>query len=373
LAIDWSDDPTKNPAMSACPPIGTPKRPPECKLREARSLQARWLEQLSFGERRAENSLIQLWLGIFPVSWRQLRDVRMLEGQIQAIRASLQGGYDDLLAAMVQDAALQISLNGLANHRRNPNENLARELLELFSLGEGNYSERDVIETARALTGYSMGADGRLFIDPRRHDDSPKTILGRTERFDGLTLVNWLCQQPATAYNIVKRLWPRLVGSLPAPQRLKALSRSWSNAGLSLPWLMQELRRSPEASAGRGQRIEDPIGMVARSLALLGSRHPDAFAISQQGLARMGQEPFNPPSVKGWPVNTEWLTLRWLQARKRGLQALLADEEVWAARQLPAALTQAIVPIPLLTLDLPATPSRDSLGVLFTDPVWQLA
>jgi uncharacterized protein (DUF1800 family) len=359
--------------MTSCPPFSTPKRPFDCKRQEARALQGRWLKQLSFGERREEDNLIQLWLGIFPVSWRQLKDVRMLEGQIQAIRASLQGNYTDLLGAMVQDAALQISLNGLANHRGNPNENLARELLELFSLGEGNYSERDVIEAARALTGYRMGPEGLLFVDPRRHDDSQKTILGKTDRFDGPTLVNWLCQQPSTAHNIVKRLWPRVVGSLPAPQRLRALSHSWLSAGLSLPWLMRELRRSPEARTGRGQRLEDPIGVVTRSLALLGSRHPDAFSISQQSLTRMGQEPFDPPSVKGWPVHGEWLNLRWLQARKRGLQALLADEEVWAARRLPPALTQAIVPIPLLTMELPVTPSRESLGLLFTDPVWQLA
>jgi len=359
--------------MTACPPISTPQRPFDCKRREARALQARWLEQLSFGERREEDGLIQLWLGIFPVSWRQLKDVRMLDGQIQAIRSSLQGSFTDLLGAMVQDAALQISLNGLANHRGNPNENLARELLELFSLGEGNYSERDVIESARALTGYRMGPDGQLFIDPRRHDDSPKTILGKTDRFDGPRLVNWLCQQPSTAHNIVQRLWPRLVGSLPAPQRLQAFSRSWIGAGLSLPWLMRELRRSPEARAGRGQRLEDPISVVARSLALLGSRHPDAFAISQQALTRMGQEPFDPPSVKGWPVNEQWLSLRWLQARKRGLQALLADEEVWAARHLPPGLTPSIVPIPLITLELPATPTREILGLLFADPVWQLA
>jgi uncharacterized protein (DUF1800 family) len=359
--------------MTSCPPVSTPKRPFDCKRREARSLQARWLEQLSFGARREEDHLIQLWLGIFPVSWRQLKDVRMLEGQIQAIRASLQGSFTDLLRAMVQDAALQISLNGLANHRGNPNENLARELLELFSLGEGNYSERDVIEAARALTGYRMGPDGLLFIDPRRHDDSPKTILGQTDRFDGPTLVSWLCQQPSTAENIVRRLWPRIVGSLPPPQRLQSLSNAWITAGLSLPWLMRTLRSTPEARSGQGQRLEDPIGVMARSLALLGSRHPDAFSISQQGLTSMGQEPFDPPSVKGWPVNEEWLNLRWLQARKRGMQALLADEEVWAARQLPPALTQAIVPIPLLTLELPATPSRESLGLLFTDPVWQLA
>ncbi|WP_322781626.1 DUF1800 family protein [Synechococcus sp. CBW1107] len=359
--------------ITACPPIGTPKRPFDCKRREARALQARWIEQLAFGEQRDQDELVQLWLGIFPVSWRQLNDMRMLERQILAIRESLQGSYTDLLGAMVQDAALQISLNGLSNHRGKPNENLARELLELFSLGEGNYAERDVIEAARALTGYRMGKDGRLFIDTRRHDDSAKTILGKTERFNGASLVGWLCQQPSTAHNIVKRLWPRVVGSLPSPQRLQTLSLAWFREGLSLPWLMRELRRSPEAIAGGGQRLDDPIKVVTRSLALLGSRHPDAFSISQMHLSRMGQEPFDPPSVKGWPVNEEWINLRWLQARRRGLQALLADEEVWASRRLPQVLSPSIAPIPPLTMELPAPASRESLGLLFTDPVWQLA
>jgi len=331
------------------------------------------LDELAFGERRADDLLVQLWLGIFPVSWRQLKDVRMLEKQIQSIRGSLTGTYADLLGAMVHDPALQISLNGLASLRDNPNENLARELLELFSLGEGNYSERDVIEAARALTGYRMGQDGRLFIDPRRHDDSLKTILGKTERFDGPSLVSWLCRQPSTALNIVQRLWPRVVGTLPPPARLQTLSRAWMSSGLSLPWLMRELKRSPEAKAGRGRRLEDPITVVVRSLALLGSRHPDVFSISRTRLTQMGQEPFDPPSVKGWPVNGEWINLRWLQARKRGLQVLLADEEVWASRQVPKVLPPSLVSIPPLTLELPAPPSRENLSRLFTDPVWQLA
>ncbi len=340
-----------------------------------RWLQQSWIERLTFGPAPVEDRLIQLWLGIFPVNWRQLGfRIPLLVGQIEAIRANLGGTYPELLAAMVADPAVQISLDGLASHRAQPNENLGRELLELFSLGEGNYSERDVIEAARALTGYRLQGDGTLAMDPRRHDDGLKTILGRTAAFDGPTLVQWLGQQPSTARNITTRLWLRLVGPRPPAQRIATIASTWSKHNLSIPWLMDTLLSSPEAAASMrtGAMLRDPIDLMVASLALIGSRHPEAFVAARLHLTRSGQVPFEPPSVKGWPVNEQWLSLRGLQARRRGLQALLADAEVWGSRSLPDELGSQLTPIRPLTLALPAKPGRDTLAQLFNDPVWQL-
>ena len=349
-----------------------------CRRQRAEALQRQWLTALAWGDATvsaAEAARIQLWLGLFPVNWRQLADPALLEQQIATIRQHQVGSYAALLTAMVRDPALQLSLNGPANHRRNPNENLARELLELFSLGEGHYSETDVREAARALTGYRLTAERQLVLDPRRHDPGPKTILGRTAAFDGASLAAWLAEQPATARHITNRLWLQRVGTLPPPQRLEALASGWRQQQLAIPWLLQAIDTSPEAIASRqqGLRLADPLEVVARSLRLLGSRHPDALAISLRGLRAMGQAPFEPPSVQGWPHNALWLHLRWLQARRRSLQALLADEEVWASAQLPAELPPTLTPIPPLGLALPATPSRANLSTLFADPVWQLA
>ena len=276
---------------------------------------------------------------------------------------------------MVQDPALQISLSGPANHRGNPNENLARELLELFSLGEGHYIEADVREAARALSGYRLDADQQLVLDPRRHDFGSKTILGRSSEFDAESLALWLAEQPATARHISARIWRQLVGTQPPPQRLKALAEGWRRRQLSIPWLMGAIESAPEAIESRKRclRLADPIEMVVRSLRLLGSRHSDALAISLRGLYAMGQLPFEPPSVKGWPVNEQGLNLRCLQARRRTLQALLANEEVWASRLLPPELPTSLTPIAPLSLSLPAPPSRENLSLLFADPVWQLA
>jgi uncharacterized protein (DUF1800 family) len=275
---------------------------------------------------------------------------------------------------MLADPALQISLSGPLNHRRQPNENLARELLELFTLGESHFSEADVIETARALTGYRLQDHRFLVFDPRRHDFGTKTILGRSAGFGMDDLVDWLCEQPATARHISRRLWLNLVGPAPSPARLEEIAAGWRRQNLSLPWLIRTLETSPEAVEGRRRatRLAPPITMVSRSLALLGSRHPDAFRIGVIQLARMGQPLFMPPSVKGWPVNEEWLNLRWLQARRRGLRALLADPEVWASNRLPDSLEPSLTAIPPLTIQLPAPATRENLAQLWSDPVWQL-
>ena len=345
-----------------------------CKRSEAKALQLAWLNELTWGSVREHSWQVQLWLGIFPVHWRQLPDPRLLQRQLNTIRAQLNGSYEDLLMAMVHDPALQISLNGPANHRRNPNENFARELLELFSLGVGAYSEADVRSAARALTGFRLTSDLRLELVSRRHDSGPKTLLGRTEPFDAVSLVLWLVEQPATAEHLVARVWRRLIGSPPLPDRQKTLAASWKQHGLSLPWLMEAVQQSPEADRSRrkGQQLADPLEVVIRSLRLLGSRHPEALELSLRGLKAMGQAPFEPPNVGGWPVNEQWLNLRGLNARKRTLLHLVRHEEIWETRSLPKELDSSLTARSPLTLTLPASASREHVALLFADPVWQL-
>ena len=373
LAFNFRPFAVQAPSTNSCAAISDRMVRQRCRVEAARRLQHDWLSRLAFGPERGRARLVQLWTGIFPVSWRQLGDPALLRRQLATIEAQLGGSYGQLLSSMLLDPALQISLNGPSNHRARPNENLARELLELFSLGEGNYSEADVREAARALSGYQLGPDGRMVLNARRHDAGSKTILGRRDAFDAPSLAAWLALQPATARYICGRLWRALVGPLPAAARLQALADDWRRQRLSLPWLMQALESAPEARTARGQRLEDPILVVSRSLALLGSRHEDALQIARIQLATMGQPVLEPPSVKGWPVNEEWINLRWLQARRRGLAALLADEEVWASAALPPQLLPTLTPIQPLGLDLPAPADRSRLAQLFADPVWQLA
>lgn len=307
--------------------------------------------------------------------WQQLPDPSLLQQQITTIENCLSGTFHDLLGAMLLDPALQISLNGPSNHRRNPNENLARELLELFSLGEGNYSESDVKEAARALSGYKLNPQKQIELEPRRHDAGGKTILGRNDSFNATTLSAWLCEQASTARHICRRYWRQTIGTSPTTAQLESLSKRWRAQRLSLPWLRSQLRTSPLAIESRrqGLRLADPMEMTTRSLRLIGSQHPEALALSLRGLRAMGQAPFEPPSVKGWPVNEQWLQFRWMQARRRSLQELLANEEIWESRQLPEELSASLTAIPPLRIKLPASSSRENLASLLIDPVWQLA
>jgi uncharacterized protein (DUF1800 family) len=363
----------RDPSVNPCATNSDRAARQRCRVEAARQLQLDWIARLAFGPERGRARLVQIWTGIFAVSWRQLPHPDLLRGQLATIEAQLGGSFGQLLAAMLLNPAVQISLNGPSNHRSKPNENLARELLELFSLGEGNYGEADVREAAKALSGYQLSDEGRMVLNPRRHDAGRKTILGRNANFDAPNLAAWLAAQPATARHICGRLWLAVVGPLPPPARLRSMAEDWRRQRLSLPWLMQALQDAPEARAARGKRLEDPILVVSRSLALLGSRHPDALQIARGELARMGQPVLEPPSVKGWPVNEEWINLRWLQARRRGLAALLADEEVWASATPPPQLLPTLTPIPPLEINLPAPGNRAQLAQLFADPVWQLA
>lgn len=371
----------QNALMQQANPI-CQRRPPgqraACRDQQGRELQREWLSTLTWGTdaiSAAAAARIQRWLGIFPVNWRQLSQPALLRQQWQTLHEVSTGSFAQLLEAMLLDPALQLSLNGPSNHRRSPNENLARELLELFSLGEGHYSEQDVIEAARALTGYRLDNNQQLVLDPRRHDAGLKTILGRTDAFDARALAHWLADQPATARHITSRLWRSSIGTTANPQQVQRLAAAWRQEKLSLPWLFARLKQHPEAKASRmqGLRMADPLEMVSRSLRLLGSRHPEAIAISLRGLSTMGQAPFAPPSVKGWPINEQWLNLRWLQARRRTLQRLLANEEVWESRQLPAELGANLTSFPPLTIRLPAAATRENLALLWADPVWQVS
>ena len=347
----------------------------KCKRRSAQAVKESWLQQLTWGPDQQRCWEVQLWLGVFPVHWRQLPDPSLLKGQVAAISSALEGTYSDLLVAMVMNPAVQISLNGLKNHRRNPNENLARELLELFSVGEGHYSETDVSEAARALTGYRLDKNRTLKLVPRRHDHGLKSVLGKTEAFTAISLAQWLAQQSSTAEFIVRRVWRQLIGTIPPSKRIQDLALAWHLKGLSLSWLMSELRTSPEAMQSRsaGLKLSDPLELVTRSLCLIGSRHSDAIALSLRGLRAMGQAPFEPPNVSGWPVNEQWMNTRWLEVRRRTLLQLLRDEEVWENRSLPSQLDRSLTGMAPLTITLPAKSNRDNLAMLFLDPVWQLS
>jgi uncharacterized protein (DUF1800 family) len=219
---------------------------------------------------------------------------------------------------MVVDLALVAYLDGHENTREAPNENLARELMELFMLGVGNYTERDVKEAGRALTGwYLIFAKELCGFDPTRHDAGAKTILGATRNFEAVSLVDHLLAQEACPRFIASRLWFRYGSSSVAlPDALRAtMVGAFPN-----PFAMLHAMCGDEAfQTTRGTMVKQPVEWLVGALRQLGLRPGtmagDTFDTLVDGLRRLGQVPFAPPNVGGWPAGTSWLTSAAAQVR----------------------------------------------------------
>jgi uncharacterized protein (DUF1800 family) len=226
--------------------------------------------------------------------------------------------FATMVHRMILDPALVYWLDGQENTVGAPNENLARELFELFTLGIGNYTETDIKQAARALTGYrvSLGSEASLF-NPRRHDNGPKTIFGRTANFDVTSLVDLVLQQPACPRFIATRLWYRYASStnpLPEPLMRKMV------AAFPAPMAMLRVLLADDAfRATRNTMVKQPVEWAVGALRQVGVR-PATFTdttVTQvlSWMANLGQRPFAPPSVGGWPSGAAWLTSAAAQVR----------------------------------------------------------
>ena len=280
------------------------------------------------------------WHGHWATSIQKVSSAGLMLAQQQTMARLGRGDFGALVRAMLRDPALIIWLDGQVNTRQAPNENLARELMELFTLGIGAYSEDDVKGAARALTGWQVDrAHSVTRLNPTRHDSGSKTILGSTASLDADSLVDLLLAQPANAQFLARRMWYRYACGDPVPpDTLDRLTTAY-RPGRDVTALLRALLTDPAFPATRGQLVKQPVEWLvgaARQLGIRPGELPDNDR--QQVLAHldaMGQVPFDPPSVGGWPAGTAWLTTSATQVRLRAA-TLLAGR---AAAPVVAALT----------------------------------
>lgn len=264
------------------------------------------------------------WWGFFPVSFRAtLRHYEILEHQLFLHRAAL-GRFDEILPAMVRSAALLGSLDNDRNRREHPNENFARELLELYSLGEGNYTERDVREAARALTGY-QGEQGVFTFDPDMHDPGEKEIFGRRGRFDGDDLARLLLEHPACARYVARRLLAWYEGSEPSPERTRAYASFLLEHDWSIRAFLERLAGDPAFYRPEvlGSRVQGPLEWWLGSLRRL-EIESDPLACTHT-LVVLGQGVNQPPSVRGWEEGLAWSSPSALVLRSAAIGLALGE------------------------------------------------
>ena len=346
-----------------------------CKRKSLIKTKYQWLERLTYGPNKKQAELINIWLSIFAVNARSFLNPHWISDQIEKIETWQFSNFENLLYSQIMNPGLLHYLNAFKNKKNNPNENLARELLELYTVGEGNFSEEDVKNTSRALTGFVLDKNNNIKISPKFHDYGEKIILGKRSQFELRSLVKWLSNQPSTAENITKRFCNYLLGEEVKISQLHDIVYRFKNDNLNLNTLYKSISNHEKYIKCQklGLRLLDPLSLVAKSISLIGSRHENNYEIGIKILRKMGQPLLEPPNPKGWTYGDGWISSSMLLNRKKGLTNLLADEEIWDTRNTPKLLTKDLIPFNPINIKLPAEPTRENIASLFIDPSWNFS
>ena len=289
-----------------------------------------WLFHLVNTGRPLEEKMALFWHHVFATGNSKVDNDNHLITQVEMFREHGMGNYRELLVRIAQSPAMIYWLDNQENHKRSPNENWGRELLELFSLGVGHYTETDVFECARAFTGWTIGAkiprqphhrfSWSYEFRPEEHDYGEKTFLGHTGPFDGEDIIDIILQQPACPRFIVRHLYNFFVADevqVPAwsitpprdPAAIDLLAQTFVDSGFDLKPVLRALFLSDFFKEARFARVKSPVEVVVGTLRLTGElARPDPRlpAVAQES-AYMGQSLHNPPSVEGWQTGRDWI------------------------------------------------------------------
>ena len=255
LDYETVPDPTPNPDWAKPNPeevrqyreaiknAATPEEKKRLQQEEQQVLQRRmqelrgwWLQRMARGPRPFQEKMVLFWHGHFATSFEKVRNPYYMWRQNELFRRLATGNWQQMLTDAGQDPAMLIWLDQAQSKKDHPNENFAREVMELFALGEGHYTEHDITEAARALTGWSLEPQEQKFIyRPRIHDDGDKTIFGRTGNFDGDDFIAMIVAQPQAARFITAKLWNYFAGQMPSEELNAALAANFRANGNKFP------------------------------------------------------------------------------------------------------------------------------------------
>ncbi len=294
------------------------------------SSQAYWLYRIINTRRPLEEKMALFWHGLFATAYGKLNHAKAVVNQTNTFRRHGLGNFRTLLLGLSRDPAMIFWLDNKDNHKGAPNENYGRELLELFSLGIGNYTEDDVKACACAFSGWTINnaaymsvrasrdsiwphgrLDWQFVYMPGDHDDSPKTFLGRTERFNGEDVIDIIVQQPATAWLVARKLHEFFVSDTPDERAIQVLADEFRRTDGDIRSVMRTLLLSDffKSEDARLARVKSPAELVAGTARLAGGHQFPEWSIVNLAMDVnfMGQEILNPPTVEGWHTGTEWI------------------------------------------------------------------
>ncbi len=284
-----------------------------------------WLRRMIAVQQPMHEKLTLLWHNHFATSAQKVRVAAHMAAQNQKLRSMSLGDFRTLSYAMLTDAAMLRWLDGQSNTAKAPNENLAREFMELFALGHGNgYAEDDVRAGARALTGWVIRPDGETMVVPKRHDRTAKTMFGVTGNFDAAEFCDAVLSQPKSSYYLAGRLWQQLASD--APPSPQALDRFVSAYGprRDLRALTRAILTDDEFIGSRAAIVNTPVEWLVGVIRTLRVPvdNPSRLKMTSTTLRGLGQRPFYPPDVGGWPHGRVWMSTASADLRMRAASQL---------------------------------------------------
>jgi uncharacterized protein (DUF1800 family) len=293
-----------------------------------------WLDRMVISDHGLTERMTWFWHGHWATSYTKGDDALPMFIQNQTLRAHALGNFAAMSKAMVNDGALIYWLDGQLNTAKAPNENLSRELMELFVLGVNRYSENDVRETAKALTGYKVNkTSGAVSFKPRQHHNAPITFLGATGKYDANSLSDYLVARDDCSLFITERLWYRFISS---SEVLTGINHQSIFKSRDLAPLVKAIGASSAITNPKYAMVKSPVDWFVSVCRAFGIR-PSEYSNLQQlrnGLAALGQLPFQPPNVGGWPVDQAWLSASTAQNRISFTSALLKQADLSAIADL---------------------------------------
>ncbi|MFC5520194.1 DUF1800 domain-containing protein [Polaromonas jejuensis] len=304
------------------------------QLREGLELKTWWMREMIESRTPLQERMTLFWHNHFATSQQKVNSSQAMWRQHLLLRAQALGNFRSLLHAVAKDPAMLVYLDGANSRKEAPNENFAREVMELFTLGEatqgGNYTEQDIKEAARAFTGWSVERDDFSFkFRPAFHDTGDKTVLGRRGNFDGDAALDILLEQPAAARFIVGKLWKEFVSPVPDNTQVERIARRFRASGYDIGMALNELLLTDAfwAEGNRGSLIKSPVDLVVGTVRQFDFSYTDVMPFALKA-AQLGQNLLVPPNVKGWPGQNDWINATTLLERKRFTEQLFRAVEL---------------------------------------------
>ena len=289
---------------------------------EGKALQHWWVKHLLTTKAPLVERMTLFWHNVFPSTIAKTLSTKLLHQQNLMLRKHALGNFRTLLHEVAKDPAMLVYLDGNMNEKAAPNENFAREVQELFTVGRGQFTEKDLREAARAFTGWRVDEHSGHFVNQADlHDAGQKTILGETGNFNGEQALDIMLKHPRTAERLAERFWAEFISvSRPNPTVVRQWAQKLVSSNYRIAVLLKTVLTSNEfwTEANRGALIKSPVELAVGTLRVLPYTLPRDNLAHQ--LALMGQPLFNQPTVKGWATGKEWLSTQSLLLRDQLLR-----------------------------------------------------